>query len=106
MASVLFCCNDDRGNFTGHVDTVEIADEIRLTGLPRRLDIRDGRAKVSRHEYPCHDVVPWVGNIMWDGCSMTLVDARRLVGNLLAGGWTVEEWADEGPFADLVKGAA
>jgi hypothetical protein len=105
MISVLFCCNDDRGNFTGRVDCVEVANDIRITGLPRKLEIRDGRAKVSRHEYPCHDVVPWVGNIMWDGCSMSLTDARRLVRNLIDSGWTVEEWTEEGPFADLVRSA-
>lgn len=54
----------------------------------------------------CSNHQTWVGNWCWDSVQMSEVAARVLIRDLIAGGWTFEEWADEGPFADLVKGAA
>jgi hypothetical protein len=104
--SVMFCCNDDRGNFTGRVEQVEVANDIRLVGLPRKMAVMPTMVKVSRHTYECSDFVPWVGNIFWDACSMSESEALRLVRDLITSGWTVEEYAERGPFAKLARSAS
>lgn len=111
---VMFCCNDERGVFTGRVTNVEIGDEISLvwpkdhgpslrwfgSGKFMQVQIGRGRRMVCDRRDVC------VGNVFWDATSMQLETARKIVRALLASGWAVEMHADDGPFADLMKGAA
>lgn len=107
---VMLCCNDDRGDFAERVEAVEIGDEIRLVGPSRVLRFEGVgpamRVRVGRRKYPCRGHAVWVGNIFWDATSMSLEVARELVSYLLANGWTVEEYAEDGRFTDLARNAA
>lgn len=107
---VMFCCNDERGNFTGRVVELDIADEVHLRcSNDRGLSIRflfPAGVKVGRRTFGGGDRQLWVGNVFWDSFSMTLGPARELVAYLIASGWVVEGAADDGPFADLAKDAA
>lgn len=58
--------------------------------------------KVGRHNWACRDRQVCVGNIFWDAVSMHADTASLLVADLIASGWTVEEHAEDGPFAKLV----
>ena len=101
----LFCCNDLRGVFTGQVEIVEFADLLRLVcqkPRPPTMRMFDLDVKIGRHLWPCWDWQHQVGNVYWNAAKMKTGVARGLVVNLLRNGWTVEEWADAGPLADLV----
>jgi hypothetical protein len=107
---VLLCCNDERGNFTGFVTELDIADEIRIVctkerGTAIRFDA--GAVKIGRHKFSCgNGRSSWVGNVFWDSITMTTEQARSVLSYLLANGWAVEEWAEEGPFADFARKSA
>ena len=106
--SVMFLCNDDHGMPTGRVEAVEISDEIRLvwpTERPPTLRVRERRFNVGRYHYAHFGHTTWVGNIFWDSVTMHVSEARMLIRNLLAAGWVVEEHAESGPFAHLIRGA-
>lgn len=100
---VMLCCNDERGDFTGRVESVEVSDEIRLSGPARTLRFLDDRIKVGRRTYPCRDRAVMVGNVFWDAVSMAEGAARELVEYLKASGWTVEECSADGPFARVAE---
>lgn len=106
--SVMFCCNDERGNFTGRVEAIEVGEEIRLVWPSDRaptLRFRDSTpptVQVGRRNYPCRGRQCWVGNVCWDATSMEADTAHLFVDHLLASGWVVEEHAEDGLFANLV----
>lgn len=49
----------------------------------------------------CTSWASGVGNWCWDETTMKLTNARTLVQHVLTLGFTVEQWCDDGPFADL-----
>ena len=101
---VMLCCNDDRGNITDRVCAVDIGDrEIALEGPNRKLGLGKNRTKIGRRWFASRGWHTWVGNIMWDATSMSLETARELVSYLLANGWSVTEYAEDGPFADIAS---
>lgn len=105
---VMFYCNDERGHFTGRVEIVEIADEVRLVcqrARPPVIRFTLGDVQIGRRKYTCGARGYRVGNFFWDFASMRTGEARLLVRELLANGWSVEEHAEDGPFADLVRKA-
>ena len=102
---VSFLCNDEHGLPEGHVGAVEILDEIRLacpSNRPPVFRVFDEQIQVGRIRYPHLGWQSCVGNIFWDAGKMHVADARRLIRDLLARGWVVEEHAESGPFAHLV----
>lgn len=104
--SVTFLCNNDNGLLSGHVECVEIHDEIRLVcqkPQPTRFWVGNKRIKVGRRFYPYLGWQTCVGNLYWDAFTMHVAEVRRLIRNLLADGWLVEEHAEEGPFAHLAR---
>lgn len=111
---VMLCCNDERGKFSGRVNEVDIADEIRIVCTKERGPTMaflcsngetPDRVRVGTRIFACRDRDVWVGNVFWDATSMSLEVARELVSHLLANGWAVEEHAENGPFADLAEAA-
>lgn len=100
---VTFRCNDDRGNFTGRVSDIHVGREIMLSGSSRTLRFLSDGVKVGRYIYTCSDYSVWTGNLFWDSVSMSRASARCLVEDLLAAGWMVEAYAEDGPFSDLVR---
>jgi hypothetical protein len=115
MASirVAFCCNDERGHFTGKVEGVDFSDsrgfEARLSrGAGIRFDL-DGtpahRVKVGRRlfEIAPGSVISGYGNWCWDAVSMSRGEALRLLAYLLTRDFDVEEYSLEGPFARVVQ---
>lgn len=100
---VTFCCNDDRGNFTGRVSDIHVGREIMLSGSSRAVRFLSDGVKVGKHTYSCSNYSVWTGNLFWDSVSMSTASARLLVETLLATGWKVEEYAVEGPFSDLAR---
>lgn len=115
---IMLCCNDERGDSAGRVNHVEIGDEISLAWPTDRGRVMKwskvdqcgtswviGGIQIGRRRYTCRGRNSCVGNIFWDATSMTLEEARRLVRDLIVSGWVVEQHADDGPFADLVKAA-
>lgn len=104
---VTFLCNDEHGLPEGHIGAVEIHDEIRLTcptDRPPVFRVLDKRLKVGRHYYAHLGWQTCVGNIFWDAGKMHVAEARRLIRDLIAKGWVVEEHAESGPFTHLVPG--
>jgi hypothetical protein len=106
---VMFCCNDDRGNFAGRVEAIEIHDEIRLfspKATPPVMKWTERPAytnvQVGRRAFSCRNHQAWVGNWCWDTATMTEKQALLLIKHLLETGWVVEEWAESGPFSQLV----
>lgn len=107
---VMFCCNDERGVFAGRVEQVSIGNEIELVWPGDRapaLRIFAGMLQVGRGKrYPFWDRRTCVGNIFWDSVKMDEGTARSLVEYLLAIGFAVELFAEDGPFTDLARSAA
>jgi hypothetical protein len=104
--SVMFCCNDDRGNPTDRVEVIEVGDEIRIAGPSRSMRRVMHGVKIGRRRYATSGMwISYVGNLLWDATSMTTGAALALVTDLLADGWTVEEYAEDGPFAALARRA-
>lgn len=104
--SVMFLCNNDHGLPTGGVECVEVTDEIKLTCQsvrPKTFRLSGRRLKVGRYHYEHLGSQSCVGNLYWDAATMHVAEARRLIRNLLADGWAVEEHAEEGPFAHLAR---
>lgn len=108
---VMFCCNDERGQFAGQVEIVEVGGEARLVcQKPRPPTMKwhehptYTNVQVGRRSFACQNGSRQVnvGNVFWDSASMTTTQARLLIAHLLETGWTVEEHAEDGPFADLV----
>jgi hypothetical protein len=102
MIVVSFCCNDDRGNFVDKVCEVCIGEDIHLAGDPLRMSWIDQHVKVGRRTFRCGPRQVWIGNVFWDGANMTKAWAIALVRYLIERGWVVEQYAEDGPFADLV----
>lgn len=106
---VMFCCNDDRGNFAGRVEEIEVGDLVRIVAVnaPTFRVLPRDQIKIGRRYYATRgEWSEWVGNIFWNSVSMREEEALRLVRELLANGWAVEEWAEEGPFAEIAKAAS
>jgi hypothetical protein len=104
---VSFCCNDDRGNFADVVRELQIGDDIHIACTKERPPVmrrEDGKVRVGRCVYRCGSWTSWHGNVFWDAVGMDIDQARYLVRWLLGHGWAVEQYAHEGPFADLAKG--
>lgn len=102
---VMFLCNDERGNFTGRAEVVEIENEVKLVCQRERgvaMRYVPVGVKIGRWTYPCRDTSTWAGNVFWDSALLDASHARQLVARLLEGGWAVEEHAEEGPLADLL----
>lgn len=111
--TVMLCCNDEHGMFAGRVMAVEVGDEIRIVSVKlsgAAISFWIGRngleARVIRRKFDCFNRRVCVGNVFWDSVAMSIENARELVQYLLANGWAVEEYAEEGPFADLARTAA
>lgn len=111
IATVMLCCNDDRGNRTNAVEQVEFSTrKYRSTLEGRRIRFVDLSSKPDRPiiklGYRTFAVrgpsTPWVGNIFWDAVKMELPDALRLFAYLIERGYQAEEWTTEGPFAELL----
>jgi hypothetical protein len=109
MIQVMFCCNDERGAFAYRVEQVSIANELELVCSKERPPAMKWterktytNVQIGRNAFSCSNRQTCVGNVFWDAAMMTLTQARLLVRHLLASGWSVEEHAEEGPFADLV----
>lgn len=104
---VIFLCNDEHGLPEGHVGAVEILDEIRLacpTDRPPVFKLHlPSQVQVGRRRYRYLGWQTCVGNIFWDAGKMHVAEARRLIRDLIAHGWVVEEHAESGPFAHLVS---
>lgn len=113
MIRVSFCCNDQRGNFTGKVDAVDFHDrrgfEARLQGPTIRFDHETdgavpGRVKVGRRKFEVTEYRYGVGNWCWDGVAMSQAESQRLLTYLLERGFQVEEWTTSGgPFARIIE---
>lgn len=104
---VSLCVNDpDNGQDTGRVCAVHVDDDgetIELeTGWLRDSDnptyaiervlkggMQCARVRVGRHTYWIGGYRQWYGNWCWDAVTMTRREARRLIVNLLARGFTV-----------------
>lgn len=99
--TVLFCCNDDHGNFTNTVGQIDISDEnIHILGRP--VALHEGKKlMVGRRRFEHHGIQEWVGNWCWNAAQMSEDEARRLITYLLNRGWWAEEYPTEGPWADL-----
>lgn len=95
MIRVSFCCNDDRGNFSGRVSEIIFGDrDLVIEGGPVLMR-RDGEmVKVNRIWIAGSEWTTWHGNIFWDSCLITVTAAKRLAKWLLARGWKVTERAD------------
>lgn len=106
--TVMLCCNDERGNFTGRVEQVSIGDEIHLeaTGRAPTLRFEPEFIKVGRARFDCRSHQTWVGNVFWDAVNMDEVAAANLVEHLLSLGWTITEQACDGPFAKYGRRSA
>jgi hypothetical protein len=111
--SVMFRCNDDNGLSNGHVDEIDIADEIHIVctrGRPPTFRVypsaAPNRLSVGRRHCEHLGYSEWVGNVFWNAATMHVAEARRLIRDLLADGWTVESYAERGPFRHLVPKAA
>jgi hypothetical protein len=105
------CCRDERGLFTAKTQNISLSSgdgsEVGLYRESPMVCRLDGNGlRLGRTRYPCGDVRHHVGNLMWDEVTVDLFEARRMLKNLLDTGWTVEEFSDDGPLADLVKVAA
>lgn len=95
MIRVAFCCNDDRGNFTGRVDEIIFGDhDLVIEGGPVLMRRDDDMVKVSRIWSAGSEWTVWHGNLFWDSCEMTVTAAKRIVKFLLRRGWKVTERAD------------
>jgi hypothetical protein len=101
---VAFCCNDERGNHTECVSAIDFGDcDLRITGPDKTMRPVMFGVKVGRRKYETTGMwVSGAGNICWDATAMPLDAARLLVSDLLCSGWQVEEYAEGGPFADLL----
>lgn len=98
--TVMLCCNDERGNFTGRVEQVSIEDEIRLESRTERgLGVAFDRSllRVSRRYFRCSNHQSCVGNIFHDAVSMEKDSAKLLVEYLIERGWSITEHACDGP---------
>ena len=102
----LYVNDPANGMDTGRVCAVHVDDDgenIELeTGYLRDSDnptyaierqmkggFQCAKVRVGRHTYWIGGYRQWVGNWCWDGVSMTRREARRLIVNLLARGFTV-----------------
>jgi hypothetical protein len=101
---VAFCCNDERGNHTEYVSAIDFGDsDIRIAGPDRSMRQVMFGVRIGRRKYETSGVwVSGAGNIFWDATAMPIDDARRLVQDLVLGGWQIEEHTCDGPFSDLV----
>lgn len=99
---VMLLINDDRGEPTGRVEGIDIHDEVHIVG-DAKLTLDLGGIKVGRRRYECRSWQRWVGNVFWDAVRMDEETAKKLVGDMLARGWSVEQYAEDGPFADLAR---
>lgn len=104
---VSLCVNDpDNGMDTGRCCAVHVSDDgedIELeTGNLRDADnptfaierrmfrgMQCAKVRIGRHSYWIGGYRQWYGNWCWDAVSMSRREARRLIRNLLARGFTV-----------------
>jgi hypothetical protein len=111
---VMFCCNDERGHFAGRVEQVSIGGEIELVCVADRSPVmkwterdRYTHAQIGRRAYRCVGKrQTCVGNVFWDAIEMPETEALKLVAGLLNNGWSVEQYAEDGPFASLARSAS
>lgn len=111
---VMFCCNDERGDFAGRVEQVSVGNELELVCSKERPPVmkwtereRYTNVQIGRRAYPCVGKrQTCVGNVFWDAITMTETAALKLVAGLLNNGWSVEQYAEDGPFAALARSAA
>lgn len=107
---VMFCCNDERGMFAGHVEIVDVFDHARLVcqrERPPKMKWIERASytsvKIGRRFFLCSGRQVNVGNRFWDSATMTTTQCALLLRHLLANGWSVEEHAEDGPFAGLLS---
>jgi hypothetical protein len=55
--------------------------------------------------YPCVARESHVGNLCWERARVSLDDARRLMRQLFAAGWDLDEWTEASPFNDVIREA-
>lgn len=99
LIGIDLACNDDRGNFAGGVEAVQIGDLAQLEGDP--IDCTDptrSTVTIDGLAIESHGYIPWHGNMAWDAIRVSLVDAARLMTHLRARHWTIIE-ADSRLFA-------
>jgi hypothetical protein len=98
----MFCCNDERGNFTGRIEHVAIDEEnITLVGPSITYRVEERGILVGRRRFSHIDAADWVGHWFWNSATLHTQEAKRLVSYLLERGWRAEEWPSDGPFASL-----
>lgn len=107
---VMFCCNDERGMFAGRVEIVEVDDHVRLVyqrARPPRMRwlelTQSTKIAIGRQAFAYKNRQVNVGNVFWDSATMTTTQCALLLRHLLANGWSVEERAEDGPFAGLLS---
>lgn len=113
MISVMLCCNDSYGRFTGHVTNVDFGDRelalachdergISANRNARLLDddrLTVDRIKIGRRWFAAKSWTDCVGNVYWSQVTMPVDEAQRLARYLIdERGWTIEEQVIGGPF--------
>lgn len=108
---VHLACNDPQtGRFADAVWAVEFhtADHsVSVAGgaLPEeglRLVIRPGEIVIAGECFGCNGSQPGIGNWCWESFDMPLETARQLLRSLLLERWSIDEYDDGSPFADLI----
>lgn len=98
---IMVCCNDDRGNFQGWADFIEVGDEdgLRLQGgritfnyYPATKKARFGRLLLNALGHRT-----WCGNWCWDAVSLSPEDAAKLLNYLV----TKADWHCEEGLAEV-----
>lgn len=103
MIEVLLCCNDARGNFLSRVHRIEMRDHrdfwIEVEGPEIACVLREPDwVGIGRRRFVKSGHSPWVGNVFWDGVSMTQAEGLRLLRYLLERGWESTGGSIDGPF--------
>jgi hypothetical protein len=109
-ARIHFAANDDRGNWTGLAQAIEIefadtdeqikvALDVRVAWFKRTIRI-GGRKGIT---VPCRGHESWVGNMAWEATVIHADDALAIVRWLLDHNGCVEMYTSDGVIGQLVE---
>lgn len=98
---VMFCWNDRRGNFCGRMEKVDFqtpdghnheleskfVEGIRVRHAENKFKPNGISIKIGKDYFTCLTWTPWVGNIHWDGTTMTANEFTKLLLRLMAEGF-------------------
>jgi len=87
MIGLMLCCNNEQGNFTGKITSIEFHDKLFETLISFEsadddsicdCKIESGSIKLDKKEFKFKSYTPYVGNIMWDSCWMADNEANKI----------------------------